>query len=94
MSRYDAAYFEDLQGRLRALLISIADQLSPQTIRLADEMIDAAECGIALDMLSEMLVESGARIDKQILADIAGLVDTMGLEAETVNRLRPLLTAN
>jgi hypothetical protein len=42
-------------------------------------------------MLSEMLVESGARLDKRTLAEVASLVATMGLSDEVVNRLRPLV---
>lgn len=91
MSEFDPVQHEHVQGKLRGLLIELADQLSPVTVGLVDEMIDASEGDVALDMLSEMLVESGARLDEQTLAEVASLVATMGLSDEVVNRLRPLV---
>jgi hypothetical protein len=76
---------------VRGLLIELADQLPPVTVGRVEEMIDANEGDVALDMLSEMLVESGARLGEQTLADVASLVAAMGLSDEVVNRLRPLV---
>jgi hypothetical protein len=91
MTYSEAAYWEDLQGRLRGLLIMVGDQLSETTVAIVSEMIDAAECGIALDVMSEMLVESHASLDKQILANISDIAAIMKLDAETVERLHPLV---
>jgi hypothetical protein len=86
----DASEYEELQGRVRGLLISVADQLPPVTARLVAEMIDANECGVALETMSEMLVESGAVLSGDIVAIVDGLVQTMGLDSANVARLRPL----
>lgn len=89
MSERSASRYEELQGRIRGLLIAVADQLPAVTVGLVDEMIDANECGVALEIVSEMLVESRAVISGQTLSDVAALVDEMGLDRVTVDRLRP-----
>lgn len=86
---YDAAYYEDLRGRARGVLIAVAEHLSNQTAGLIDELIDHNECGVAVEMLSEALVEAGATIDEQTMADVEALVNTMELEKEVAARLRP-----
>lgn len=91
MSTLGAAYFEDLQGRLRAVLINVAELLPSLTVGLVTEMIDANECGVALEMMSEMLVESEAVLDVTIVENFARLVEVMGMEAVNVERLRPLV---
>ena len=49
---------------------------------------DANESGLALETLSEMLLESGAVISGETLADISSLVDEIGLDQVNVDRLR------
>lgn len=88
---YDAAYYEDLRGRARGALIAVAEQLPNQTAGLIDELIDHNECGVAVEMLSEALVEAGATIDQQTMASVDALVTTMGLDADVAARLRPLV---
>jgi hypothetical protein len=87
----EVSHFEELQGRLRGLLIAVADQLPRATIQLAGEMIDANECGVALETISEMLVESRAAVAPDVLTNVGELVAAMGLPAVNVDRLRPLL---
>lgn len=87
----EASFFEELQGRLRGLLIAVSDQLPPFTIGLVDEMIDANECGIALETMSEMLVESDGRIEDHVVVAVERLVEDMALDAINVDRLRPLV---
>jgi hypothetical protein len=53
-----ASQFEELQGRLRGLLIGVADQECRVTVQLVGEMIDANEGGVVLETISEMLAES------------------------------------
>jgi hypothetical protein len=90
----NSSYYEDLQGRLRALLIIVAGQLPRTTVALATEMVDANESGVALEMISEMLVESGGRLSTDALGIVSDLVATMGLDQDVVERLRPLVTAS
>lgn len=82
---------DQIRGRVRGLLISLADQLPPVTVGLVDELLDANEQGIAVEMLSEMLVESRARISADDLKVFEDVIDAMQLDRLTVERLRPLV---
>jgi hypothetical protein len=87
----DSGHFEQLQGRIRGLLINVSDQLSPFTVGLVDELVDANECGIAVEMLSDMLIESDAALDSNTFADVEHLVKEMGLDPGYAERLRPMV---
>jgi len=87
----DAAH-DHIRGRVRGLLIAVADQLPAVTAGLVDELLDANEQGVALEMLSEMLVESNARIPPDVLMVFEEVVDEMQLDRLNVERLRPLVT--
>lgn len=91
MTGKSSGYYEELQGQLRGLLIEVSDQLPSFTLGLVDELIDANECGVALETLSEMLVESGAAISSDTLDGILLLVDAMDLDHANADRLRPLV---
>jgi hypothetical protein len=81
--------YDELQGALRALLIMVADQLPTSTVDLVQEMIDANECGVALETVSEMLVASDASIPSSALKVVADLTSSMDLEQVNVERLLP-----
>jgi hypothetical protein len=87
----DASRYEELQGRLRGVLITVSDQLPSFTVGLVDEMIDANECGVALETMSEMLVEADGRIEEGVFVAVEHLVQLMGLDESNVDRLRPLV---
>jgi hypothetical protein len=89
--RFDAAYYEDLRGRVRGVLIATAGLFPAQQAGLVDELIDANESGLALEMLSEMLVEAKADVDAQVVAQIDRLVSEMGLAREVGERVRKLM---
>ena len=92
LSAVDSSYYEDLRGRVRGLLIEVAGQLPALTVGLVDEMIDANECGVALETMSEMLAESHAVIAGSTLEGVSSLVEAMGLDALNVDRLIPLVS--
>ena len=48
------------QDQVHALVSRVAASLPAETVDLAREMIEANEAPIALDMMSEALVEAGA----------------------------------
>ncbi|MGH9120441.1 MAG: MafI family immunity protein [Acidimicrobiales bacterium] len=77
-----------MQGRERAILIEVAPELPALTVGIVHEMIDANEYGVALEVMSDMLVESDAVISEKTLSDVALLVDEMGLDVINVDRLR------
>jgi len=82
---------DDIRGRVQGLLITVADQLPAVTVGLVDELLDANELGIAVEMLSEMLVESNARLSRDAMTIFKDLVDEMKLDPLNVERLRPLV---
>lgn len=89
MTYWPVSYYEDIQGRLRAILTTVASQLASDTVQLVDEMIDANECGVALEIMSEMLVESAATVSEETFSEVESLVDKMGMDRINVDRLRP-----
>lgn len=68
-----ADYFEDLRGRLRAVLIRLADQLPAETAGFVDELIDSNECRLALETMSEVVAEIQGRIDSETLEMVRAL---------------------
>ncbi|MEE9964909.1 MAG: MafI family immunity protein [Propionicimonas sp.] len=91
MSESGGNYYEVLQGRLRAILGVVADQLPRFTVDLVTEFIDANECGLALETLTEMLHESSAQLTRQLAAEMHSLADEMGLDRQVGDRLIPLV---
>jgi len=91
MSAFDGSRQDDVDGRLRGLLIELAHLLAPVTVGLVSEMIDASESPIALDMMSEMLAEAGALVDRRVVDEVADLASSMGLGQEIAGRLEPLV---
>jgi hypothetical protein len=59
--RFDAAYCADFPGRVRGVLIAVADAFPAQQVGLVDEAIDANEAGVALEGLVGMLDEAHTR---------------------------------
>jgi hypothetical protein len=51
----DAAYLEELAGRLYGLLISLDDRIGPEQARLLHHFIEADEYGLALEEIADML---------------------------------------
>ncbi len=87
----DASRYEDIRGRVRGLLITVADQLPAVTAGLVDELLDANEQGVAVEMLSEILVQSTARISPETMTVFEDVVRDMKLDPANVDRLRPLV---
>jgi hypothetical protein len=86
-----SSYDETMQGQLRALLITTGTRISPEQLSLFNELVDANEPGVALDMLSEALATSGTRIDETLFRDMQSLAEQMKLKPEVVDQLRPLV---
>ena len=91
MTGWPSSYYEELRGKVLALLIMIQDQLPSATVKIVAELVDANEPGVALETMSEMLVESGEAITLESLALVDDLVRTMQLDSVNVERLRSLV---
>jgi hypothetical protein len=90
-SGYSNDYHQEMQQKVRAILIITGASISPEQLGLFNDLVDANEYGIALDMLTEALASSGAKIDAAVFRDIQSLSEQMKLEPEVVNRLRPIV---
>jgi hypothetical protein len=80
---------EEIVGRTRGLLIAVERELLPRTVEIVSELIDHNECAIAIEMMSEMLNETGGSISSDALNSLSELVAEMGLDEITVARLTP-----
>jgi type IV secretory pathway TrbD component len=90
-SGFSNDYHQEMQQRVRAILIMTGASISAKQLGLFNDLVDANEYGIALDMLTEALASSGAKIDPAIFRDIQSLSEQMKLEPEVVDRIRPLV---
>ena len=90
-SNFTPNYYEELQARLRALLIATGGWISLEQLSLFNELVDENEPGVALDMLTEALAASGPRIDETLFRDMQSLAEQMKLAPEVVERIRPLV---
>jgi hypothetical protein len=88
--RFDAVYYEDLRGRVRGVLIAVAEHLQAQEVGLVDELIEANESGLALELLTVMLVETGVKVDPRVVEQIDQLAGDMGLAQELAERVQRL----
>jgi len=75
----DSTYYEDIQGRLRGLLIELGRHFARDQAALISELIDANECGVALEMMSQILDEGKAPVPKEQVTEIARLGEQMDL---------------
>jgi len=84
-------YHEEMQQKVRAILITTGGSISPEQLALFNDLVDANEYGIALDMLTEALASSGAKIDATVFREIQSVSEQIKLEPEVVDRLRPII---
>lgn len=87
MNQTSAAYYEELQHRIRSLLNRVEDQLPRHTTELIFEFVDANECGLALETLSEMLRGSKAKTDSDVAREVRDLAATIGLDFGVADQL-------
>jgi hypothetical protein len=74
----DFATRADLTGRLRGLVILLDGHLTLDQERRADELIDAGEFGVALEMLADWLGEGPTPIASDIRRDFERLSSQLG----------------
>lgn len=85
-----ADYYEELQGQLRGLLIALQSRFTSEQATLLDELIDANESGIALEMMTAMLSEQGKPVNEQHIRLMLQLANQMDLlDAATTVREIP-----
>jgi len=87
---FDSAYYEDIRGRMRGILIAVSEAFPVQQVGLIDELIDANESGVALEMLVGMLVGGSVPVASGVVDQIERLVEEMHLSAEVAEQIRAL----
>lgn len=70
------AYYEEIAGVVRGLLIRLDDRLPGKDVSIAD-FIDANELGLALEQIAEVLSEDEQPLAAAERADMLALVDRM-----------------
>jgi hypothetical protein len=76
-----------LNARMHAVVDAVRPDIPSTTADLADEMIEANESQIALEMLSEVLVERKASVTREVVSEFRSLAAELGLSAEVAGRL-------
>jgi hypothetical protein len=82
--RMDAAYYEDLAGRLYGLLIGLDDRISSEQAQLLHHFIEVGEYGLALEEIAGTLAQDAIAITGQERRDMMALAAQMKLEADLV----------
>jgi len=86
MPGMDAAYYEDLAGRLYGLVIRLAGRLPADDARWLHHVIEAGEYGLALEDMAGMLAHGKIAITGAEREDMLALADRMKLEGGLVPR--------
>ena len=76
----DAAYYEELQGRLSGLLILLQDRLGAGRAGLMHHVIEVGEYGLALEEIAGGLAQARAPITGQERDTMLALVMTMKMD--------------
>ena len=76
---FDASYYEELQGRVRGLLIRVGDWLEQDEASLIDSFIDANEIELALTTICDLLAELDATLSHDAVDEMERLAERMQL---------------
>ena len=82
----DAAYYEDLAGRLYGLVIRLSDRLPADQAQWLHHVIDVGEYGLALEDMAGILAYDQIAITSQERSDMLALADRMKLKDGLVPR--------
>ena len=82
----DAAYYDDLAGRLYGLLITLEDRLGSEQTRLLHHFIEVGEYGLALEGIAGMLAQDAIAITGQERENMLALARHMKMEDGLVTR--------
>lgn len=66
----DAAYYEELAGRLYGLLIGLDDRMDREQAQLLHHFIDVGEYGLALEEIAGTLTQDTIAITRQERSDM------------------------
>jgi hypothetical protein len=76
----DAAYYEDLAGRLYGLLIMLEDRLDGEQVQLLHHFIEVGEYGLALEELAGAVAQDTIAITDHERGDMLALACQMEMD--------------
>ena len=82
----DAAYYEDLAGRLYALVIRLSDRLPADQSQWLHHVTEAGEYGLVLEDMAVMLAHGKVAITSQERRDLLALAGRMKAEGDAVRQ--------
>lgn len=88
--RFDSAYYADLERRVVALVHAFDDGFPTEQIDLLLELAEHNEPGVAVEMLSSMLVEVAFPVAQPLRQEFQSLADTMQLDTGVWRDLTPV----
>ena len=80
----DAAYYEDLAGRLYGLLIGLDDRIGREQARLLYHFIEVGEYGLALKEIAGTLAQDKIAVTARERGDMLALAARMKLDGDLV----------
>ena len=81
---YDAAYYEDLAGRLYGLVVRLSDRLPADQAGWLHHVTEVGEYGLALEDMAGILAYDRIAITDQERGDMLALAERMGTERDAV----------
>lgn len=85
---FDRAYYAELETRVSALIDALDGVFPAEQIELLRELAEHNEPGVAVEMLSSMLVEAAQPVASSLRAEFQALAETMSLDAGVWDQLR------
>ena len=82
----DAAYYEDLTGRLYGLVIRLSDRLPADQAQWLHLVTEAGKYGLALEDMAGVLARGQIAITSQERRDMLALADRMKAEGDAVRQ--------
>src|SRR5215217_4350580 len=75
-------YYNELEARLGSILLTLGSQLSPEESREVNHFLDVGEYGLALQTLTDLLIEERKKISIGTYNDVVGVAKRMGIKQE------------
>ncbi|HEX2849344.1 MAG TPA: hypothetical protein VHN98_02270 [Acidimicrobiales bacterium] len=88
----DRAYYEEIEGRLRALLIEHEEVFAGGVEEVAD-YLDANELGLALETMLDIAIEEERPVPPGLADGLRRVADRMGVGDELADRFDALAIA-
>jgi hypothetical protein len=75
-------YFNEIEAQLESILLTLGPQLSPEESQEVSHFLYVGEYGLALQTLTDLLIEEKKKISISTYNDIVGVAKRMGIERE------------